>query len=174
MHVGCFGLSGAGKTHLASEVAKMCPSYFCTSASNLIKGSGGTISFRALSKERVGLNQSYLVQRYRDLKLSYADTFVEFHNLIETVSGNEWIADEVLVNLDIDVATFLLTPPDVIKRNRMKDSFFRERRLKVSSKEIDKLQRQALYRLRGVYPDLLVLPWQKAVVSLTKYMGCRS
>lgn len=155
MHIGVFGLAGAGKTTLTHLLEARNPSYKAVSASKLIAMDGGAIKYELLDHEKVHLNQSVLVSAYASFKAQNECTLIELHCLIETPQGVDEVDPTVLQALGLDAVFFLLVQPAEILRRREMDAEKMRRAISVS--ELCDLQNRSLDILNLAFPGRVVL-----------------
>lgn len=155
MHIGVFGLAGAGKTTLTQLLAARNPSYRAVSASKLIAMDGGVIKFDSLDHKNINFNQSVLVGAYASFKAQNVCTLIELHCLIETPQGVDEVDPTILRALGLDAVFFLLVQPAEILRRREMDVTKMRRVTSVS--ELSDLQKRSLDILNLAFPGQVVL-----------------
>jgi len=155
MHIGIFGLAGAGKTTLTSLLTKRNPSYKAISASKMIAMKGGVIKHESLDHQNIRTNQSALVTAYTTFKTRNPCTLIELHCLIETQEGVEEIDPAILVALELEAVFFILVPPSELLRRREMDKT-KLRRL-TSFSELTDLQNRSLDILRRTFAESIIV-----------------
>lgn len=147
MIVGLFGISGSGKTHLASSFyAKY--DVITTRASQIIERYGHEIEYHRLNKNVLDKNQSILIQGLEKLNASNPNKviIIELHNIIETPEGLTDIDPQVLHDLNLKAVCFLDVPVELLYSRRMNDSI-RNRPAK-SLQELEALQSKSRRRFK--------------------------
>lgn len=155
MHIGIFGLSGSGKTYLRKKFLERFSNYFGISASQILRDAGVDLEAQLFSKENLDNNQHLLLEAYEQLKLKYANTFVELHAVVEGEKDLYWVPSEVLKKLGLDVVVFLSVSPSQLYNQRMND--LDRARLKKSISELKSMQDAAIQYLYRVYGSKLLI-----------------
>ncbi|WP_409262085.1 AAA family ATPase [Pseudomonas putida] len=155
MHIGIFGLSGAGKTTLARSFSNLDKRLEIISASTLIKEWGGRIQYHELGRDRVSSNQSMLVDAYREFKAIHQYTVIELHSVIETEEGVIEIDTQVLRGLELDLGLFLKIDPAILVERRRMDST--KKRRVATALELELLQERAIGICKVALGDKLKL-----------------
>lgn len=142
MHVGIFGLAGAGKTTVAKWLARRNVNYVAISASKLIKEYGGVIEYENLEGRVISSNQESLVVAYSEYKRMHENTLIELHSIIESESSVTDVDVRVLQELDLNAAFFIKVDPHELGRRRRLDTT--KKRKQVCDDELEILQLRAV------------------------------
>ena len=142
MHVGIFGLAGAGKTTVAKRLARENINYVAISASKLIKEYGGVIEYERLEGRVISSNQGSLVMAYSKFKRMHENTLIELHSIIESESSVTDVDVRILQELNLDSAFFIKVEPHELGCRRRLD--ITKKRKQVCDDEIEALQLRAI------------------------------
>jgi len=142
MHVGIFGLAGAGKTTVAKRLARENINYVAISASKLIKEYGGVIEYERLEGRVISSNQGSLVMAYSNFKRIHKNTLIELHSIIESESSVTDVDVRILQELNLDSAFFIKVEPHELGCRRRLD--ITKKRKQVCDDEIEALQLRAI------------------------------
>lgn len=124
MNIGLFGLSGVGKSYLASQLCHVDENLICVKASEIIKSYGHHIKYRELKHDVVEGNQLILIDGVKHFQSMNPnkDIIIELHNVIESPEGNIDINGNVLTQLNLDAACFIELAPKKILKQRLSDT----------------------------------------------------
>jgi adenylate kinase len=153
MHIGIFGLSGAGKTTATKWLACNNLNYVAISASQLIKEYGGVTEYEKLGKKCISSNQDALVMAYEKFKSTHPNTLIELHSIIESEHDVVDIDIRILRELDIDAAFFIAVEPHELGRRRRSD--VTKKRKTVCDSELKALQLRAIDICQAALGDKL-------------------
>lgn len=153
MHIGIFGLAGAGKTTTTKWLTCKYSNYVAVSASQLIKEYGGVIEYEKLRVKNISSNQDSLVMAYTAFKRVYQNTLIELHSIIESEHDVVDIDVRILQGLNIDAAFFIEIDPQELGRRRRLDTT-KKRRI-VCGDELRMLQLRAISVCRTALGDKL-------------------
>ncbi|MEO9242789.1 AAA family ATPase [Pseudomonas inefficax] len=142
MHVGIFGLAGAGKTTVAKCLARENINYVAISASKLIEEYGGVIEYERLEGRVISSNQDSLVMAYSNFKRVHENTLIELHSVIESESSVTDVDVRILQELDLNAAFFIKVEPHELGRRRRLDTT--KKRKQVFDDELEILQLRAI------------------------------
>lgn len=144
MNIGIFGLSGVGKTFLASKFVENRNDFILTRASKLIKDFKHDIKYQTLNESSVNRNQLALIKSFELFKENHPNKniLIELHNIIETPNGPIPIDDCVFEKLKLDAACFISRPPKEILIQRSLD--LTRERSSANESEIEDYQHRAI------------------------------
>lgn len=115
MIIGLFGLPGSGKTTIRKEFSKKYSSFYCISASEILKNANKPILNNSLDTIALDNNQAFLVSKIKELRLQYRNIFIELHAIIEDKNGDSYLVNEwILKNLNLDKIYVIDIPPSQI------------------------------------------------------------
>lgn len=149
MHIGLYGLSGSGKSHLSQKLRETHKDYIFISASSLIKNTGHEISPDRLSPPSIARNQEILAREITTLTKNHGKTLLELHAVIETSNGIELIDPAILASFPLDKIYYLNTRPEEIKKRRDLDKS--KRRAPISIEKIQLMQNITIDSLVKAY-----------------------
>lgn len=144
MNIGLFGLSGVGKTYLASKFVERRTDFVLTRASKLIKEGNQEIRYNYLDECKVNRNQIALIKGFELFKKNHPNQniIIELHNLIETPNGPIIIEHYVFDELELDAVCFIArSPKDILIQRKLDET---RERSSVSELDIDSYQCKAL------------------------------
>lgn len=142
MHIGIFGLAGAGKTTTTKWLTCKNINYVAISASQLIKEYGGVIEYEKLGVKSISSNQDSLVIAYSAFKKIHPNTLIELHSIIESEYDVVDIDVRVLQELNVDAAFFIEVDPHELGKRRRSDTT--KKRKIVCDNELGILQSRAI------------------------------
>lgn len=154
MNIGLFGLSGVGKTYLASKLTEERADLVLTRASKLINEGNQEIRYDHLNKANVDTNQLALLKGFELFKKNNQNKniLIELHNLIETPQGVVPIEDYVFNELKLDAVCFIYkTPKDIFNQRKLDKQ---RKRSAASEVEIESYQFQALELFKSCFNQL--------------------
>lgn len=157
MHIGIFGLSGAGKTSFNKWLSTKEPELLAISASKILKDAGCVISQEKIDYNNFSKNQEVLVSKYKELKKIYKNTSIELHAAIEAPSEKKifWVPDKYLKMLELDAVIFLEVEPSELTKRRKADLI--KKRPELDEKTLTSLQSLAIANLKAIYKDRLLI-----------------
>ncbi len=169
--VGVFGISGAGKTTLISEVVRCQPTWQRVSAGSLIQEYLPDVerdALRALSQGRILDNQEAIVRGLFARRRDGTSEVVLFdgHVLIES-EGLAEVPLDVIRRLMLDAMLFVHDAPDQIARRRQSDQH--RSRAERSIEEIDRLQARECAIVER-YARKLGIPFTGVTPSQREYL----
>lgn len=124
MNIGLFGLSGVGKSYLATQLCKVDEHLICVRASEIIKSYGHHIQYHQLKHNVVEGNQHILINGFKQFISTHPNTdiIIELHNVIESPEGSIDIDDIIFTQLNLDAVCFIELNPEQIIKQRSEDS----------------------------------------------------
>lgn len=151
MIVGLFGLSGSGKSTIKKEFSKKYSSFYCISASEILKTSNKPILNKNLDTIALDNNQAFLVSKIKELKLNYENIFIELHAIIEDKDGiSYFVSESTLRSLSLDEIYVIDIPPSQIFNQCRFDN---EKQRFFSFEKISKQQVRQKQYLKKVFGD---------------------
>lgn len=151
MIIGLFGLSGSGKSTIRKEFSKKYSSFYCISASEILKNANKPIVNNSLDTIALDNNQAFLVSKIKELKLRYRNIFIELHAIIEDKNGDSYLVNAwVLKNLNLDKIYVIDIPPSQIFNQCRFDT---EKQRICSFEKISKEQIRQKQYLKNVFRD---------------------
>jgi adenylate kinase len=154
MNIGIFGLSGVGKTYLASKFTECRDDYILTRASLLIKEGNQEIRYDHLNRNNVNTNQLALLAGFESFKKRHekSNIIIELHNLIETPEGPVPINNSVFEKLGLDAVCFISKEAKEILHQRRLDG--ERKRSSATEMEIASYQDQAIELFLSCFSNL--------------------
>lgn len=153
--LGLFGISGVGKTRLASLLAAREPRLLHLQASSLLRAhlNRSAEALRTDAPGKVVDNQGSLASAFAAARLRRErdDVILDAHSVIDTEDGLVDVPVAAIAPLGLTALAFLRAPPDQILRRRAKDSRQRPAR---SEYQLAEYQERALHVCQGYARDL--------------------
>lgn len=151
MNIGLFGISGVGKSYMASAICADNDSIISVKASDILKAYNRRTQFHGLSSNVVSENQKSLIDGFAHFRNNHRgkNIIIELHNIIETPSGEVEIDDNVFDSLELDAVCFLCIDPERLLQQRSKDSS--RIRQEISFENLRALQERSLAKFLNNY-----------------------
>lgn len=151
MNIGLFGISGVGKSYMASAICADNDSIISVKASDILKAYNRRTQFHGLSSNVVSENQRSLIDGFAHFRDNHRgkNIIVELHNIIETPSGEVEIDDKVFDLLELNAVCFLHRDPERLLQQRCEDSS--RIRQEISIENLRALQERSLNKFLNKY-----------------------
>lgn len=151
MIIGLFGISGVGKSYVASAISAENDSIIAVKASDILRAYNKKTQFDKLNFSIVSENQKSLIDGFKEFreKNRGRNIILEIHNIIETPDGEVEIDDNVFDFLELDAVCFLYIDPERLLQQRAKDSS--RIRQEISLHNLRALQERSLIKFLNKY-----------------------
>lgn len=151
MNIGLFGISGVGKSYMASAICAYNDSIISVKASDILKAYNRRTQFHELSSNVVSANQKSLIDGFAHFRNNHRgkNIIVELHNIIETPSGEVEVDDKVFDLLELNAVCFLHRDPERLLQQRCEDSL--RIRQEISIENLRALQERSLNKFLNKY-----------------------
>jgi adenylate kinase len=146
MIIGLFGLSGSGKTTITQKIKQKYPSFYCTSASKILKDFNRPILQKDLITNVLDRNQEILLYGLNEISKKHKNIFIELHSVIEDKDNQIYFVEKnKLISLKLDYVYILDIPAEEILKRRRLDLNKQRNLLSVDDlKKLSELQKKYL------------------------------